>query len=78
MQTTSNSFSCDGFNDLRNRDVVKGEYYCKPSEESPGSLGTNDGTSSPGNNSRNAAATTFNPDMPTYSVFGFIAFLFML
>ncbi|ERF74911.1 hypothetical protein EPUS_08963 [Endocarpon pusillum Z07020] len=76
MQTTSSTFTCDGFDDLRDRDIVKGVYTCAGSQETPGGLGTN--ADSSGNNSRSAAPTTFNPDMPTYSVFGLIAFLFML
>lgn len=77
MQTTSSTFTCGGFNDLRDKDIVKGVYTCAGSQENPGGLGTNADTSS-GNNSRSAAPTTFSPDMPTYSVFGLIAFLFML
>ena len=75
MQTTNTTFNCDRFDDLRDSDVVKGVYTCSP-EENPGGLGTN--VDSSRDNSSSAAPTTFSPTVPTYSVFGLIAFWFML
>jgi hypothetical protein len=77
MQTTSTTFSCDAFNQLRDKDIVKGVYTCRSNQQDPGRLGTNVG--SDGNSTKkNAAVNTFSPAMPTYSFFGLVAFLFML
>lgn len=76
MQTRSTNFSCDGFNDLRDRDIVKGTYECKANEENPTGLDSNGGGS--GNSTKkNAARGALDPAMPVYSFCGFIAFLFM-
>lgn len=77
MQTTSTTFSCDGFNKLRDNQVVKGVYTCRSNQKDPGRLGTNVG--SDGNSTKKGAApNTFNPAMPTYSFFGLLAFLFVV
>jgi hypothetical protein len=75
MQTTSTSFSCAGFDKLRDEQIVKGVYTCRSDEQNPGGLGTNVGSS--GNSTRGTAGT-FNVHMPTYSIFGLVAFLFVL
>ena len=77
MQTKSTNFSCDGFNKLRDEQVVKGVYTCRSDQQAPGRLGTNVG--SDGNSTKKSAAPSdFSRTMPTFSFLGLVGFLFML
>lgn len=77
LQTRSTNFSCEEFDDLRDRDILKGVYTCRSNEENPGSLGTNVGSS--GNSTRpNAAPRIFKSAVPTYSFCGLIVFMLFL
>lgn len=79
MQTTSTEFSCENFDDLQDKEVIKGVYACRADEADPGRLGTNVGSDGSGNSSGTSAAPrAFSSAMPTYSFFGLVAFLFML
>ena len=76
MQTTSEKFSCDKFDEARDKEVVKGVYTCRSGEKDPGRLGSNQG--SDGKKKKGAASSTFGTTMPTYGFLGLIALLFML
>ena len=76
MQTTSEEFSCDPFDEAQNKEVIKGVYSCRSGEKDPGRLGTNQGSDGKNGNKKGAAAT-FSPSLSLYSLVG-LAPLFML
>lgn len=59
---TSGDFDCSTFDELESNKVVRGEYTCRGSETTPGSIGT--GTSSGSSASGTSSAGQFQANLP--------------
>lgn len=59
---TSGDFDCSTFDELESNNVVRGEYTCRGSETTPGSIGT--GTSSGSSASGTSSAGQFQANLP--------------
>jgi len=78
MQSSSPDFSCSGFDNAHNNQVIKGTYVCAKGQSNPGTAGS---SPQPSGSSTKSAAGRFEVSQPmvmggSFVVAGLLALLF--